>query len=535
MPVNASDFGAAADAINAAIDAKVAPVAQTAANAVNAAAVNSQMIDGLDARITAIEQGTTQPVGPEILSITAAPAQTSVVVTVMLYEPAPCRTEYRTPGGAWLPGPDETSYSYSTHQQTITGLTAGTAYEVRAIAYDEARETASVPVAFTTTSAPAVATRGPRPAAVQTSPTFALIPSSIPSNGTGDVGPAITSWLNSLAPGTVALFAPAGVEGFRHGVDTPPRVYRMTSIGVNVKPGVRLWGYGCKIDLRTPGTAFNHAAFSIYPQGDLDVRGFEIAGQNTAAGTNTAHNTSKQHGMGISIAGNPGAIVTASALDLWIHHTWSDGIFVAGWGDTDFSPAGFDFGHLRIEYTGRYGITLNQNDSGDARIHDSIIRDTALNLIGGEDQRLGTEKAINLIVEDCDLGTFMWHDTGSWLPHGIGWNYDWWNPLPNIADCGPITIRRNKWIGGCAPAMFARHGSATNFISQETKPGQNYHDIVVADNDWSGVPNDQRSVARWARVHNTARVTLTGNTGLGAMVNRYTTTGSTGVVVGDNA
>jgi hypothetical protein len=83
--------------------------------------------------------------------------------------------------------------------------------------------------------------------------------------------------------------------------------------------------------------------------------------------------------------------------------------------------------------------------------------------------------------------------------------------------------------------MFQRHKEATNYISQETKISvSDYHDIVVENNDWSEIPQDQRAVAHWASAHNTRNVTLRNNYNLGNMVNRYDTTGSTGIIVSGN-
>ena len=108
--------------------------------------------------------------------------------------------------------------------------------------------------------------------------------------------------------------------------------------------------------------------------------------------------------------------------------------------------------------TGRYCIVINQNDSGNAWIHHNIFRNSGLSLVGGEDQRLGTERMVNLIMEENDLGTFNWHDTDQWLPMGINWIYSYWPPLPNVAEVGPVTIRNNTWTAGVAPATFARWG-----------------------------------------------------------------------------
>ena len=463
--------------------------------------------------------------------------ETTITVRWTMSEGCQAQLEYGTSTSYGSTTTEETSFDYFEHVQTITGLDAGTSYHLRSKSTSaESVVVYSADQPVTTSGGVVVSTKGPRVApAVPTGSTVYTISAGIASDGTGDVGAAITSWLNGLPAGSTAVFTSTDTEGDQWGVDAPVATFRLATSGIDINvDDLTLWGYGCKLLIETPGTSYSHAGiywdFTGQGQKQVTVRGFQFEGQNNNAATTTAHDVGRQYGSGISSAGD----MNVTVYDCWMHNTWSDGIYVVGWGDTDHAPWGYDLAYNLIEDTGRYGITLNQNDSGTAWIHHNIIRDTALNLMGGEDQRLGTEEAVNILVEDNDLGTFMWHDTSGWLPHGIGWNYDWWDPLPNIGDCGPITIQNNTWTGGCAEAMFNRHTIHTNYISQETKSGQAYHDITVTGNDWTGVPTAQRTVAKWAAVHYTTNVTLTDNTNLGTMATQYETTGSTGVTVSGN-
>jgi hypothetical protein len=362
-----------------------------------------------------------------------------------------------------------------------------------------------------------------------------IIPSSIASDGSRDVGPAISAWLDSLPRGSIAVFTNQDTRGFRLGVDRPVATYRLAPGIIFSRPDLTLWGYGTKLHVAGDGGATNnhhYSAIRFWSNGKATIRGFEIAGDNTRAGTTTAHVANRQFAAGISIAGDN----SVDVFDTWIHHTYGDGIFVAGWGDTDYAPYGYEWAYNLVELTGRYAFTANQNDSGTAWFHHNILRDTALYLIGGEDQRLGTERMVNVLIEENDLGTFSWHDTDQWLPRAVSWLYDYWAPLPNVAEVGPVTIRNNRFTGGAAPATFARWGSHVVLIDQKgvrVSPSD-YHDWVVTNNDFSGVPANQRTVAYWARIHNTRNVTLSGNDNLGAMAGRYTTTGSSGVTVNGN-
>ena len=190
----------------------------------------------------------------------------------------------------------------------------------------------SQPIRPTPTSSPSTTGRGPRLApAVPTGNNVYIIPSSIPNNGTGDTGPTISAWLKSLPQGSIAVFTSSNTQGYKHAANLPNATYRLSSNGIEVPPGITLWGYGTKIKLETPGTQFSHAAFSMFPQGRMDIRGFEVQGVNQNAGTTTAHDVDRQHGIAMAIAGGSNSNISAHIVDMWVHHTWSDAFYVAGW------------------------------------------------------------------------------------------------------------------------------------------------------------------------------------------------------------
>jgi hypothetical protein len=431
---------------------------------------------------------------------------------------------------------EETSTTYSEHVQTITGLSAGTTYHLRTKSTSAQGITIySSDITAETTGSVVVTTRGPRAApAVPSGSNVYTIPGSIASNDTGDVGGAISTWLNGLPTGSIALFTSTDTEGYQHGVDSPVATYRMAA-GINVtRNDLTLWGYGTKINMVGNGGVHANSGVRFWVDGTCTIRGFEIGGPNTQAGTNTAHVASQQFAAAISIAGNN----SVDVFDVWTHHTYGDGIFIAGWGDVDYTTNGpFEFAYNHIDLSGRYGMTINQSSLGPAWVHHNVIENVALSLVGGEDQRVGTG-LVSATVEDNDLGTFGWYNTTSWLAMGINWIYDYWAPLPNMASVGPIIIRRNTWTGGCATAMFQTMGTSTQFISMRDVSSSSfgiYHDFSILDNDWTGVPTAQRTVAYWAQIHNIQTVTITGNTNLGSMSSRVTTTGSTGVTVSGNS
>jgi hypothetical protein len=374
-----------------------------------------------------------------------------------------------------------------------------------------------------------VATRGPRVAPpVPTGPNVYTIPSSIASNGTGDVGGAISAWLNSLPPGSIAKFTSANTEGYRHGISSPVATYRM-SAGINVTVNnLTLWGYGTRIVLFGSGHPHENSAVRFWRNGKLTVRGFDILGPNAYG----QYGINGEFAAGVNIAGD----ASVDVLDCWIHQTYGDGIFLAGWNHTDHVIPGYEWAYNLVEGVGRMGMTANQNDSGTAWIHHNIIRDSALYNLDGEDQRLGTDELINVLIEENDFGTFGYWPTTSWTPRSVSFVYDYWSPLPNMADVGPVVIRNNSFAG-VHPATFDLMGSHVVIVDQRDVSSQffgTYHDWTVTGNDFTNVPAAQRTVVYWARIHNTRNVTITGNTGLGTMAGRVTTTGSTGVTVSGN-
>ena len=89
---------------------------------------------------------TLAPPPPVIRNIVVKPEDTRAVVTFSLAEKGPARTEYREPGDSgWILGANETSSKYADHRQVIKPLQPETRYELRVIATNAGRLSASQP------------------------------------------------------------------------------------------------------------------------------------------------------------------------------------------------------------------------------------------------------------------------------------------------------------------------------------------------------------------------------------------------------
>jgi hypothetical protein len=159
--------------------------------------------------------------------------ETSATITWTLDEPAMGRLEYGTTTAYGSKTTKEESFDYTTHVQSISGLTPGTGYHFRAIAEDAAGNwAASDDHTFTTNGAAATASSTPaptptpapmrtaEPASTGKKYTDYILPSKwdghvIDHTGVKDSTPGINAWIQDHAGGTdennhVRLIFPGG-------------------------------------------------------------------------------------------------------------------------------------------------------------------------------------------------------------------------------------------------------------------------------------------------------------------------------------
>ena len=232
-------------------------------------------------------------------------SETTISLTVTLEAPGPLRSEYRVAGtSAWIAGPDETSSSYDTHAQTITGLTAGTDYQLRVVAYGpEGIDVFDLGDVTTTgdtvTPPPPTPGYGPRPAPAFPTTNVYVAPASIPHqnglvSGTGaDSYPALQAWLDDLPDDCIAIFDSSLGGGTTYSLSHYLRI--------NGQRGITFWGFHTRINMTQAG-AYQYHGFDVSGGAErCTFRGFHIVGRNAAGGTFGAFGGSSEHNHGITL------------------------------------------------------------------------------------------------------------------------------------------------------------------------------------------------------------------------------------------
>ena len=185
----------------------------------------------------------------EVTSITVTvDSDTSVSVEWWLSAPGTGQLEYGLTTAYGSATAVESSY-LTYHFQTITGLTPGTTYNVRAKSVSESAVTVYSEDHEVTTTGSSVSTAGPRPApAVPTGPAVKVIgtdTAAVDDTGASDVTAALNTILANLNAGDVLVFAQGDPEGDTAGVDAPISEYRVSgALELPHVSDVVLWGYG---------------------------------------------------------------------------------------------------------------------------------------------------------------------------------------------------------------------------------------------------------------------------------------------------
>ena len=286
----------------------------------------------------------------------------------------------------------ETSLAYSTHVQTIAGLTAGTTYHYRvrsttasgvALASgDRAFTTAdaaarpattpaptpaptsaptaapsSAPTAVPTPTPTAVPTTAPTAAPTPTPPPSSLnrpfaapvtsrtvnVPSSIDASGSSDAGPALNSFIAGVPDGSVITFPANGVYKVSQG------------LYMRGRSNLVFQGNGSTLRLTGSGGTTASSGFKLdNANSDIAFHHFTIIGNNP--NTTTVFNPGTELQMGAAIY--DGTRVELDQID--VSHTYGDGVFVAGKQSSPYRSSDRIWIHdSSFDYVGRMGLVLN--------------------------------------------------------------------------------------------------------------------------------------------------------------------------------
>jgi hypothetical protein len=304
---------------------------------------------------------------------------TDATITWTVSEVATGQVDYGPSSAYGSQSAAETSHDYSTHVQTIGGLTAGATYHYRVrsttvsgVALASGDHLFTTPGTTSTpapTSAPSAApTPAPRPVptAVPTpAPTAAPtatpppgisrpfaapvtsgtvnVPSSIDATGSSDAGPALNSFIAGVPNGSVINFPANGV-------------YRVSQgLYLRGRSSLVFQGNGSTLRLSGSGGTTASSGFKLdNANSDIAFHHFTIIGNNP--NTTTVFNPGTESQMGAAIY--DGTRVELDDID--VSHTYGDGVFVAGKQSSPYHSSDRIWIHdSSFDYVGRMGLVLN--------------------------------------------------------------------------------------------------------------------------------------------------------------------------------
>jgi outer membrane murein-binding lipoprotein Lpp len=340
---------------------------------------------------------TTPPVITQVLVTNITTTQATISWT--LSEPATGQVEYGTTTSFGSTTTAETSFDYSAHLQTPKNLTPGTLYYFRVLSEDQAGNLAtSATQTFTTASAGPTPTPQPTPTPAPTAtptptptpaptptPTGVSVPTSIDKTGATDVTSALQTFINNQPNGTTIIFPANGI-------------YKTTGrVSITNKTGLTLIGNGS--DLRVSDTGLR-----VVTSSNITIRGFDIVGTNTQAGTTAACCTDEgEHGVAIYSSN------TTLIEDVDVTRVFGDCVYVNAnvvpggtWSD------GVTYRDSDCTLTGRHGI-------GVIRGRNMVIENVFFDDIGFDvvDLEPGAADAgaIGFMFRNNTVGFYGWTDS----------------------------------------------------------------------------------------------------------------------------
>jgi hypothetical protein len=366
----------------------------------------------------------------------------------------------------------ETSLDYSTHVQTIDGLTAGKTYHYRVrsttssgvalVSGDNVFTTPVTPAAPAPSTAPTpvptsaptpVPTAGPtatpppsgnRPFAAPVTSRTVSVPASIDATGSSDVGSALQSFINGQPDGSVISF-PTGA------------VYRLsTGIRLDSRHNLIFDGRGATIRTTGAGASALSSPFVLSwasSNTDIWIRNFVLEGNNTRTGPDI-YDGSQESQMGIDL--NGGARIEFSGLTirrmngdaLYANENTPTAGTAAAW------PTDIWFHDSSIDYVGRNAFTINSG----RRV--TLERNT-IDHVGGSvldiEPDLDTQGAVDLILRNNTAGA--WGLSPKYTMHFVACASGWEGTGARVDG---VTITGNTVTAG-APESPNNHNAAGLF------------------------------------------------------------------------
>lgn len=375
--------------------------------------------------------------GPSIIGL----GQTLVIIQWTMSEVCQGQVEYGTsPGSLTQTSTAETSFSFDTHAQTLSGLTPASTYYFRTKSTSQSGVVVYSPVETFTTEgviAPPASGWGPRYDLYGAGPggdfppfptiggSVVLMPTSVLS--ASNVGAAIAAFVNAQPNGTTIVWdSSGGGTGYGAGVEYVTNRAAQINAGVGVlRQGITHHGYNAAIrntNMSTLAVNRENDILAFFGGGfaDYTIAGLTFRGAHTNAGTHNAYVGDRGHG--ISMWSYDGFhIIDCDFEDVRCDNLYfSQGNIAVSPHYSSYSggayPRDLELGWCRFGANGRMGITIQQFSG--LNVHDSIFEDAGLSGFASEDDILNAlAYKRDLIFNNNIVRRANWHLTTS-LPAG---------------------------------------------------------------------------------------------------------------------
>ncbi len=404
--------------------------------------------------------------GPISQSVTA----NSVEITWTLSENGTGQVEYGTTTSYGTLSTPENSFTYSTHIQTLSGLTAGTTYHYRVKSTNQAgAQVVSGDNAFTTSASGGTGAAGPRAAPADLA---SLVYPITVGAGAGDTPIQAVSWRPTsgtvrltVNPGMSQQAIHAAMAAVPSGTDSNPSiivfqpgtyVWNSGSFSSWVNQGsaynfynqsyVIAWGYGAIITTsqrNAAGFSINHN--SVGTAHHIKLLGFTIAGDYALTG-GMGDSFQGDNGIGIRIEG--AAVSDIEIADCTTRNLYGYGIFLGGYEGIppviQYHSSRVSIHHNRVERTSQ-GLVIDQGT--DNFVLWNYVKDTTAASIDIEDARAADQNFIRWYIRDNVFESWMWDGTSPFYPSGSITLLN--NPADGSGMVGQdLYVERNTFLGG---------------------------------------------------------------------------------------
>jgi len=294
---------------------------------------------------------------PEITAVSATNiTPTTANITWTLSEPMTGQVEYGTTMSYGQTSVKETSFNYSTHIQSLSGLAPGTIYHFRVRSANQAGvEVVSGDYTFTTTS---TSPSPPTLLSCAPAPTSSLVinvkDTGAKGDGITDDTAAIQAAVNQVAGTGGTVLVPDGtylINGISNGWD-----------GINLKSNMTLQMTSGAILKEIPNASNNSSVIGVNYVSNVNIIGGTVQGERAGHSGTTG-----ECGMGININGSSNIVIDSVTT----RDAWGDGIYI---GEASIPATNVTVCNVTSDNNRRQGMSITSADG--VLVKNSIFKNT---------------------------------------------------------------------------------------------------------------------------------------------------------------